>query len=145
MIKLVFLYLSKIKRDLSVPPHRSGFGRWIMKSTGIKIITALSVLFLLGFSLSAHSETDGVKQEKLGRAIQQAALVGQQAGDMGAAQEMLGQAIQQTTQVSSRITAQDGKLQEQLGQQIRDAAVLQYAQGRTQEKIAGILLQMAKS
>ena len=95
--------------------------------------------------MPAHSETEGIKQEELGRAIQQAALLKQHGSSTGSAQEKLGKAIQEAALVSNRVTAQNSELQEQLGRQIQDAAVLQYAQGRTQERIGETLLQMARS
>lgn len=117
-----------------------------MKQRGPKSVIALSFLILIGFSIPAHSETEGVKQEELGKAILQSALLKQQeSGDIGAVQERLGKAIQEAARSSSRMTVQDGTLQERLGHEIQDAAVLQYAQGRTQERMGETLLQMAKS
>lgn len=117
-----------------------------MKSTRKRIVIALSFLITIGFSIPAHSEAEGSKQEALGKAIQESAVLKQQESlDQGGAQERLGQVIQEAAQSSHKLTAQDGKFQEQLGRQIQDAAVLQYAQGRTQEKIAQTILQMVTS
>jgi hypothetical protein len=113
----------------------------------IKTSFIISAVFLLvAFSVPAHSEAKGEQQEKLGKAIQEAALLNQQGSDeAGAAQERLGQAIQEVAQASRQTAAEEGLFQEQLGRQIRDAAVLKYAQGQTQERLGNTLLQMARS
>lgn len=117
-----------------------------MKFVKAGILTSTIFFFLMTFSMSAYSKTEGERQEELGKAIQEAALLNQQGSDKaGAAQERLGQVIQEMAQVSSQGTTEEGKLQEQLGRQIQDSAVLQYAQGLTQEKIGNTLLQIARS
>lgn len=96
------------------------------------------------FSVPAHPATEGEKQETLGRAIQEAALLSQhRSTEAGFTQERLGQAIQEAASIG--LTAEEGVLQEELGRQIQDAAVLRYAQGQTQERIGDTLLQMARS
>jgi hypothetical protein len=110
------------------------------------IVTSLIFLFLTAVSVPAYSETEGERQEKLGEAIQQTALLNQQrSAEAGAAQEKLGRAIQETAQASRQATEGHGELQEQLGRQIQDSAVLKYAQGLTQERMGEILVQMARS
>lgn len=104
------------------------------------------VFFLTAFSMPVYSETEGEGQEKLGEAIQQAAVLNQQKSlEAGAAQERLGRAIQETAQAPSGVTIRDGALQEQLGRHIQDLAVLQFAEGRLQERMGETLLQMARS
>jgi len=116
-----------------------------MKFRMAGILTSI-LLFSIAFSMPAHSETEGGKQERLGRAIQEAALLNQQGSDeAGAAQERLGRVIQEMAQASSQTTTKNGALQEQLGRQIQDSAALQYAQGLSQEKLGDTILQMARS
>lgn len=110
------------------------------------ILISVVLFFLTAFSILVYSETEGERQEKLGKAIQQAAVLNQQQRvEAGAAQERLGRAIQETAQASSQATVREGALQEQLGRQIQDSAVLQYAEGRLQERMGETLLQMARS
>lgn len=115
-----------------------------MKLRKIGYLIPVIFLFLMVFSVPAHSATEGEKQETLGKAIQEAALLSQhRSTEAGFAQERLGQAIQGAASIG--LTAEEGVLQEELGRQIQDAAVLRYAQGQTQERIGDTLLQMARS
>lgn len=115
-----------------------------MKLRKIGYLISVIFLFLMVFSVPAHPATEGEKQEALGRAIQEAALLSQhRSAGAGFAQEKLGQAIQEAA--STGLTAKEGALQEELGRQIQDAAVLRYAQGQAQERIGETLLQMARS
>lgn len=117
-----------------------------MKLRKAGVVTSLIFLFLTAVSAPAYSETEGERQEKLGEAIQQAALLNQQrSAEAGTAQEKLGQAILEMAQASSQATEAHGELQEQLGRQIQDSAVLKYAQGLTQERMGETLMQMARS